>query len=237
MERYRISRSAQAIILLVALLFTSACGSAKRLRPYDFRNEPAAAIYAAPPRPIVFTSGGDAWIDLDRPIQSALRMGTAVAKQAERHRAQQRLDSAFQRVDVGEIMALTVLTTSRNYLGYRPVGDPADAAFVFDVRVKEYGILANSWENATYFVLKGDLVLLDNRTGKQIWKKGIREREMITDSIFGLGVAVGNVMTARMLAALSVDEMAAGLERLSEHAATRLSHRLQADYAKSRARG
>ncbi len=236
MERYRCSWPALAIILLVALLFTSACGSAKRLRPYDFRGETAAAIYAAPPRPVVFTSGGDGWIDLDRPIRSALRVGTALAKQAERQRAQQRLDSAFQRIDVGERMAVTVLSTAKNYLGYQPVGDPADAAFVFDVRVKEYGVLASSWENATFFVMKGDLVLLDNQTGRQIWKKGINDRELITDSVFGLGVAVGNVMTARMLASLSVDEMAAGMDRLAEHAAVRLSQRLQADYAKSRER-
>jgi hypothetical protein len=113
------------------------------------------------------------------------------------------------------------------------VGNPRDADFLIDLQVSEYGIIADSWENATHFFVEGHLTLFDNHTKEIIWKKRVRDSELITDEYF-LGVTIGNVMTARMLAALSAEEMAAGLEMLADGSAHRLSYKLMRDYAHAR---
>jgi len=218
-------------ILLVTLV--AGCGSSNRLHYYHFENESVAALAAIPPRPVVFSSADDAWIDLERPILSILRVGTAIAKEVQLDKAQVRLDSAFQMVRFSEIMAAGVLDRGADYLGYAPVSNPRQADFLIDLRVDEYGILADSWENSTYFVVQGELLMLDNHTNEIIWKKRVRDRELITDEFF-LGTTIGNVMTARMLSALSVEDMVVGLERLADGAAYRLSHKLMRDYAHAR---
>ena len=142
-------------------------------------------------------------------------------------------ENAFQMIRFSERMAAGVLARGADYLGYAPVGSPTEADFLIDLRIDEYGILADSWDNATYFVVKGEIWLVDNQSKEIIWKKRVRDRELVTDNYF-LGVTVGNVMTARMLAALSSEEMAAGLERLADGSAERLSRTLLRDYAHSR---
>lgn len=233
-------RSVSSAIVLSGLtlstLVWSGCGGTNRLRSYDFGGTEVAAVTVPAPRPIVFTSFADAWLDPSRPLRTAIRVGTAVAKQVERERAQQRLDSAFQQIEISDHIAGSVLSLSEAYLGYRSVGDPREADFLFDIRIEEYGILADSWDNATSFIVNGEILLLDNHSKQVVWRKKIREKEMITDSIFGLGISVGNVLTARQLAALSTDEMVAGIQRLADYTARHLSYRLQRDFARSRGR-
>lgn len=226
---------ALALLLAMVLPVLSGCGPGNRLRDYDFGDRSVAVIAAIPPGPRVM---GDLWaeafVDPRDPFGSAVRVGTAAAKWEQARKAGARLDSAAARVDVAEIVARRALTGSAPTLGLRPVARPDEADFVLDIRVYDYGLVADSYDGATYFAMEADVILLDERTRKTIWKEKLREREVLTNSLFGLPPAAGNVVTARALARMTVEEMEAGLVRLAEFAADRATRELRDDFLRSR---
>lgn len=226
-----------ALVLLLATAFPvlSGCGPGHRLRDYDFGDRSVAVIAAIPPGPRVMGNlWAEAFVDPHDPFGSAARIGTAAAKWEQARKAEARLDSAAARVDVAEIVARRALAGSAPTLGLRPVDRPEEADFVLDIRVYEYGLVADSYDGATYFAMEADVVLLDERTRRRIWKEKLREREVLTHSLFGLPPAAGNVVTARALSRLTVEEMEAGLVRLAEFAADRATRELRDDFLRSR---
>lgn len=226
---------ALAVLLAPTLPVLSGCGPSHHLRDYAFADRSVAVIAAIPPAPrIMGDLWGDAFIDPYDPFGSAVRVGTAATKWEQARKAQARLDSAVARVDVAEIVARRALAGSAPTLGLRPVDHPDEADFVLDIRVYDYGLVADSYDGATYFALEADVVLLDERTRKTIWRERLREREVLTNSLFGLPPAHGNVVTARALARLSAEEMEEGLGRLAAFAADRVTRELREDFLKSR---
>ena len=224
-----------ALLLAGMLPVVSGCGPGNRLQEYDFDDRSVAVIAAIPPGPrVIGGPWGEAFVDLRDPIGTAMRVGTAAAKWEQARKAQARLDSAAAGVDVAEIVAVRALTGSAPTLGLRPVDHPEDADFILDIRVYEYGLAADSYDGATYFALEAEIVFLDEVTRETIWKKKLREREVLSSTIFGLPPAAGNVVTARALARLSVEEMEAGLVRLAEFAAGRVTRSLREDFLESR---
>ena len=222
-------------VLFLTLAVLAGCGPSHRLRSYDFTGRSVAVIAAIPPGPRV-TSGpwSEAFVDLRDPIGSAVRVGTAAKKWEEARKAQARLDSAAARVDVAAIIARRALAGSAPTLGLRPVDDPNASDFVLDIRVYEYGLVADSYDGATFFAVEADVVLLDGATREPIWEGEVREREVLTNALFGLPPAAGNVVTARALARLSTEEMARGLGRLAEFSADRVTRKLREDFLESR---
>ena len=226
-----------ALVLLAAALapVLAGCGPSHRLRDYDFDGRSVAVIAAIPPAPRVMSDlWSDAFIDPYDPFGSAVRVGSAAAKWEQARKAQARLDSAVARVDVAEIVARRALAGAAPTLGLRPVDRPDEADFVLDIRVYDYGLVADSYDGATYFAMEADVVLFDGRTRETVWKERLREREVLTNVLFGLPAAAGNVVTARALALLSADEMEVGLVRLAEFAADRVTRELQEDFLRSR---
>ncbi len=224
-----------ALGIALALPLLAGCGPGNRLRDYDFDDRSVAVIAAIPPGPrVIGGPWGEAFVDPRDPIGTAVRIGTATAKWDQARKAQVRLDSAAARIDVAEIVAVRALRGSAPTLGLRPVDRPEDADFVLDIRVYEYGLAADSYEGATYFAMEAEIVLFDEATRETIWKKKLREREVLTNTLFGLPAAAGNVVTARALARLSVEEMEAGLARLAEFAADRVTRSLREDFFESR---
>ncbi len=223
------------LLLALAVPVVSGCGPSNALREYDFGDRSVAVIAAIPPSPRVLSgSWTESLVDPYDPVGTAMRVGTAAAKWEAARKAQARLDSAAARVDVAEIVARRALEGSAPTLGLRPVDDPAASDFVLDLRVYEIGLVADSYEGATYFAVEADVVLLDGRTRKTIWEDELREREVLTDALFGLPAAAGNVVTARALAGLSVEEMERGLASLAAFAADRVSASLREDFLRSR---
>jgi hypothetical protein len=219
----------------LALLVLAGCGPSHHLGRYDFADRSVAVVAAIPPQPRVASGPwSEAFVDLRDPIGSAVRVGTAAKKWEEARKAQVRLDSAAAQVDVAEIIARRALSGSAPTLGLRPVNDPATSDFVLDIRVYEYGLVADSYDGATFFAVEADVVLLDGATREVVWKDEVREREVLTNVLFGLPPAAGNVVTARALARLSTEEMVRGLARLAEFAADRVTRELREDFLDSR---
>jgi hypothetical protein len=218
-----------------ALAVLAGCGSSNRLSRYDFTGARVAVVAAIPPRPAVFTDlPADAWVNPHDPVGTLIRAGTAAAKHREAREAQARMDSALALVDVPEAIAARALLQSARYLGYQPSNVPGTADYLLDLRVADYGLVADSWEATVHFTVDAEMILVDRHTRRPIWKERIREYEPVSRATLGLGTTFGNVFTAAALSRLSVEEMTAALEHLAAYAADRLTLALRDDYYESR---
>ena len=232
---FRLSRWRPALWTVLAAVVLVGCGPSNRLREIDLAGRRVAVVAAIPPSPRVQAGSPlEAGVNPYDPVGSAVRVGTSLDKRRAARRAQARLDSVVAQVDVSDQIARRVLVQAAEALRVVPAGRPDGADFVLDLRVFDYALVADSFEGDTYFVLVGDLLLRDGRTGRELWRADIQERETLDGSLFGLPAAVGNVVTGRALARLTPGQMATGLRRLGDLAAQRLALRLERDYADSR---
>lgn len=219
------------LVLVLTALAAQGCGSSNRLDEVALAGRRVAVTAAVPPAPRVQAGSQlEAGIDVYDPVGTAVRLGTSEVKRRQAARAQTRLDSVAARVDVADRIARRSLAGAAAALRFAPATRPQEAAYVLDIRVADYGLVADSFEGATYFVLGGEVHLLDAGTGEVLWSARLDERETVDRTVFGLPVAAGNVVTGRALAGLSVQEMATGLGRLADLTADRLVGRLVRDY-------
>lgn len=222
--------TALTVLLAVTLI---ACGSSNRLADYDFDGSTLAIVEAIPPVPDVFAND-DFFFDADRPLRTAIRFGSRVIREVESQRLRRRLDSALAIVDVSALIAERTLDRSSIYLRSRPLDDPYTSDFVLDLRVSEYGIVADSWSAGAEFMISARLMLLDGDSGRRIWESDLNARDPVRGSVIGAGPAANDIVTAAVLSSLSVEEVASALQGLAEFSADRLAERLQHDFIRSR---
>ncbi len=209
----------------------SGCGASNRLHEIDLNGKGVAVVAAIPPHPRVQGGHpGEGAVDPYDPIGSAIRLGTAAAKYEEARQAQARLDSVVARIDIADQIARKVLLDSAELLRFVPQNHPDDADYIIDLRVYDYSLVADSFEGATFFVLEGEVLLLDPVRGVELWRRKVREREVLSGSLFGLPAAAGNVITARALSRLSEEDMQRGLDNLADYVAIKVVERLRDDY-------
>jgi hypothetical protein len=187
-----------------------------------------------PPEPTVYA---DYAFNVDRsdPVGSVLRVGTTIAKAAEVRRAQERMERALAAVDVPEEIRRSSLEQCANVLGCDVADGSADSEFVLDLEIREYGIDAGSWNAAARFRVNLIAVLRDDFDGREIWRARLQESAAITPAVFGLGGAVGNIVSAVTLSELSEEDIGRGLMRLAQSVASRAADRLERDLRRSRA--
>lgn len=224
------------LILLALVVPVWGCGASNRLDEIALENRRVAVTAAIPPAPRVQAGSPlESGIDVYDPIGTAVRVGTSIDKRRQARRAQVRLDSVVARVDIADRIARQSLAGAAAALRFLPATRPEESDFVLDLRIGDYGLVADSFEGATYFVLTGEVRLLSAGTGEVLWDARLAEREVVDRALFGLlPVSVGNVVTGRALANLSVQEMATGLGRLADLTAQRVTERLARDYVRSR---
>jgi hypothetical protein len=223
--------------MLLALLSAAAggCASAGRLAEYDFRDRPVAVVTVAPPRPDVFTDD-DLWFGGGSLLEVAVRVASDIARDVQAERARARLDSAVAVVDVPARMSARVLEQGARELRGRAVANVQDAEFEIELRVKRYGIEADSWDDQASFTIEADVLILDREDRSQIWKAGVDEREAVSSATLGRALpdVVGGAVTAGQLASLSVAEMARALEALADYCADRMIQKLRSGLEKAR---
>lgn len=226
------------IFLSMAFLLMMGCGSTNQLQQYDFDGARIAVVAAIPPHPTVFSDlFFDARVNPDDPLGSVFRAGTALAKQGQVRAAQTRMDSALRHIDIAERIAEDALVGGAPYLGYRPENNLDRADYILDLRVENYGLVADSWDAVVHFEIDAELLLVDRRTRQVIWKKHLRSTEPLSAAPLGLGTTFGNVFTASALAGLSVEEMVDALDHLAAFTANRFVAVLRHDFYESRAVG
>jgi hypothetical protein len=211
--------------LLMATLFASACGGRHHLEQYNFSNKTIALVFIEPPTPELLHG----WFNV-RPSQSAvqtvIRAGASVAKEIEARKATTRFDSAMHRVNFRVQLAERTLERASRYLGTRPVSSPDSADFVLEVQMKSFGIDARS-NNATYLYTRAEAVLLDRRTGREIWNEDVRGRDQLTPWVYGGGVVPSAGISAITLSTVSVSDFQGALEQLVSYTSNLISNELR----------
>jgi hypothetical protein len=212
-----------ACFLLVAL---SACGGGHHLAEYPFSSRTLAVVYVAPPSPELLTS----YYDLrnsQNPIEAVVRAGADVAREREGRRANARLDSASSRIDIPGVLAQRTLQRASRYLGTRPTTDENQADYLMEVRMERFGINAKA-DEAAYLFTYAEAVLLDRRTGREIWNVNVHGRDRLTPYVESSSRIPGSVITASTLGSVSVADFQGALNQLMDYSSTLITNELRA---------
>jgi hypothetical protein len=114
------------------------------------------------------------------------------------------------------------------------VDDVERADYILDIDIRNYGIEA--YCSGLSFEISLGLELVDRSRGEVIWRRSVHEEEPLTPELFGLGRALGNVVTTVVLSEVTEEQMADGFARLADRAAERAVRTLEDDYLATRYR-
>jgi hypothetical protein len=203
-----------------------ACGGGHHLAEYPFASRTLAVVYIAPPAPELLTG----YYDLrnsQNPVEAVVRAGADVAREREGRRASARLDSATSRVDIPATLAQRTLTRASRYLGTRPITDENQADYLMEVRMSRFGINAKA-DEAAYLFTFAEAVLIDRRTGREIWNVNIHGRDRLTPYVESDSHIPGSVITAGTLGSVSVADFQNALNQLMDSSSNLITNELRA---------
>lgn len=208
-------RAARSLACTLAVLALPACAGHHHLGEYDFAQRSMAVVVVSPPAPSLLTGGYD--LRADDPVGSVLRAGTVAAKDVEARRAHARLDSATAIVGATGDLAQRTLERASRYLGTRPVQGANDADFLLEVRMKSFGLDARGQSSASLYT-NAEAVLLDRRTGREIWNCAVHGTDRLTPRVRGAAnvPGAGAIIAASSLAGMSVADFQDALQQLAE---------------------
>ncbi len=210
---------------IIAVASFAACGGGHHLSEYPFSSRTLAVVYIAPPSPELLTS----YYDLrssQNPIEAVVRAGADVAREREGRRANARLDSATARIDIPAVLAQRTLARASRYLGTRPITDDQAADYLMEVRMERFGINAKG-DAAAYLFTFAEAVLIDRRTGREIWNVRIHGRDRLTPYVESSSPIPGSVITAGTLGSVSVADFQAALNQLMDLSSNSITNELR----------
>ena len=219
------SRRWMMALPVLALLSLPACGANHHLGDYEFSNRSMALVYIEAPAPALLT-GGYGIASASNPLDAVIRAGSGAVKEVEARRASVRLDSASSRVDVAARLSDETLARASRYLGVRPVRQGEDADFLLEVHMRSFGIDARG-HDAAYLFTNAEAVLLDRRTGREIWSTDVHGNDRLTPQIHGADRIPGAIITAGTLSTVSVADFQHALGQLVSYSSTLITDELR----------
>lgn len=212
--------------LAVCALALAGCGAKHRLGEYDFRGSTLAVVTIAPPHPEVLSGSNFETEGGGTPLQTVLRVSSEIAREASFRQFRARLDSAATSVDVSRRLSDRALQNASRHLRATPVTGSQTGDHELEIRIRRYGIVANSWTTTAYFSIDAEVLLLDGATGRRIWSTRVQGRDPVGSNAGIDDRSVGNVVTALSLANMSTSEIERALESLADYAADRVVEKL-----------
>ncbi|HJQ11780.1 MAG TPA: hypothetical protein VJ840_12205 [Gemmatimonadaceae bacterium] len=203
-----------------------ACGGGHHLAEYPFASRTLAVVYLAPPAPELLTSYYDL-SNSQNPLEAVVRGAADVAREREGRRAKARLDSAASRIDIPTVLAQRTLQRASRYLGTRPVTDESQADYLMEVRLERFGINAKA-DEATYLFTFAEAVLIDRRSGREIWNVNVHGRDRLTPYVESSSRIPGSVIAAGTLGSVRVSDFQNALNELIDYSSTLITNELRA---------
>jgi hypothetical protein len=199
--------------LAAALLLASAgCGGARHhLNEYTFADRTMATVVLGTPAPGLVTGGYD--LKSTDIVEVAMKAGSKVAKDVEARRARARMDSATAGMHLADSLARRTLERASRYLGVRPVASSGDADYLLEVHIRDYGLDASGAGEASLYT-NAEAVLLDRRTGREIWNVTVHGTDRIAPRIRGSGAVGSTIIAAGSLHTMSVEDFQLALDQL-----------------------
>lgn len=209
-----------------SVLTSVACGGGHHLAEYPFASRTLAVVYVAPPAPVLLTSYYDL-TNSQNALEAVVRAGADVAREREGRRASARLDSATSRIDIPAVLAQRTLQRASRYLGTRPTADENQADYLMEVRMDRFGINAKA-DEATYLFTYAEAVLIDRRTGREIWNINVHGRDRLTPYVQSTSPIPGSVIAAGTLGSVTVADFQGALNQLMDYSSNLITDELRA---------
>lgn len=200
-----------ALTAAVGLLATSACGPHYHLNEYTFADHTLALVVLGTPSPNLITGSYD--LRSDDVVELAAKVGSKAVKDVEARRARARLDSATSHMRLTDSLAMRALDRASRYLGVRPTRSAADADYLLEIHMRNYGIDA-SGSGAASLYTNAEAVLLDRRTGREIWNVKVHGTDRLTPRVRGAGDVGGSILAAGSLHTMTVQDFEQALDQL-----------------------
>lgn len=201
-----------AVTTAATLLLAAACGGTRHhLNEYTFADRTLALVVLGTPAPGLITGGFD--LRSTDIVEVAIKAGSKVAKDVEARRARARMDSATARMRLTDSLAVRTLDRASRYLGVRPTTSRADADYLLEVHMRNYGLDA-SGSGAASLYTNAEAVLLDRRTGREIWNVKVHGTDRLTPRVRGAGDAGGSIIAAGTLHTMTVADFQQALDQL-----------------------
>lgn len=208
-----IARRSAAALVLLAL---TGCGASARhhLGDYSYADRSMAVVIVDAPTPAIRTNGLEMPRSASDVVGSVVQAGAAVAKDVEARRARERLDSAAARAAFVEVLAARTAERAGRYLGVRTVPAAANADFLLEVRLADYGIDARGTGPASVYS-NAQAVLLDRASGREIWSVKVQGSDELSPRVRGGRGVVGSVVAAGALRGMTVADFQDALDQLA----------------------
>lgn len=201
------SATAAATLLLLA----TACGGTRHhLGEYSFADRSMALVVLGNPSPGLVTGSYD--LRSADIVEVVKKAGSKAAKDVEARRARVRMDSATAGMRLGDSLAKRTLDRASRYLGVRPTESSADADFLLEVHMRNFGLDASGSETSLY--TNAEAVLLDRRTGREIWNVTVQGTDRLTPRTRAGGSVGGAIISVAALHSMSVSDFQQALDQL-----------------------
>lgn len=217
-----VSRIAVAVAVLAV---AAGCGGGKHhLEQYQFANRTLGLVYVEPPEPELLH--GSYSVNGENALQTVMRATGTVAKEVVARRARARLDTATRYLDVSKVLAVRTVERVSRYLGTTPAAMSNNADYLLEVTMRSFGIDATS-NTATYLYTRAEAVLIDRRSGREIWSVKVRGSDRLTASVRGNPNLPSSVINAGTLSTVSVAQFQDALEQLTTYTSNLITEELR----------
>ena len=105
--------------------------------------------------------------------------------------------------------------------------DENQADYLMEVRMERFGINAKA-DEAAYLFTYAEAVLLDRRTGREIWNINVHGRDRLTPYVQSTSPIPGSVITASTLGSVSVADFQGALNQLMDYSSNLITDELRA---------
>jgi hypothetical protein len=211
-RHHEASRFVRSITCVALVGVVAGCGRKHYLAQYQFSERTLAMVFLEPPSAELLTGLYDLRPS-SSPIRTAARIGGGVAKEVEARRASARLDSAVRHVDIPARLAQRTLERASRYLGTRPVTNRDEADYILEVNMRRFGIDARA-STATYLYTRAEAVLIDRKTGREIWSVDVHGNDRLTPWVHGSRDIPSSIITAATTSNISVADLEEALDQL-----------------------
>lgn len=212
------------IAVAVAVLAAAGCGGKHHLEQYQFSNRTLGLVYVAPPEPELLN--GSYNVNGQTPLQTVMRATGTVAKEVVARRASARLDTATRRLDVSKVLAVRTVERVSRYLGTTPAAMSNNADYLLEITMRSFGIDARS-NTATYLYTRAEAVLIDRRSGREIWSVSVRGSDRLTAWVRGSPNLPSSVINAGTLATVTVQDLQDALDQLATYTSNLITEELR----------
>jgi hypothetical protein len=222
-----------AFICLAAAVFLSSCMTVNRLDKYEFGGSRLAVDMRTPPEPRLNVDY-DLSMDPHSPVLNALRVMSNIAKASQAQKAREVMRDALMDVDVPQIIRTEAFTACAASLGAEQVSSRRQADYMLALHIEEWGIDARSPVSAVSLHIRLVASLYPVNGGELAWRREVTFDQPADPDMFGIGIVIGNMVTATVLSEMTQEDLVRGFKELASRTARRIAMDLERDLDRAR---